>query len=55
MRKEGLLSLIFSNGISYWLKAFELGINFFDTPNVYAEGTSEEIVGRALKDFAKRD
>ncbi|MBT2658382.1 aldo/keto reductase [Bacillus sp. ISL-18] len=36
-------------------KALELGINFFDTANVYADGTSEEIVGRALKDFANRD
>lgn len=36
-------------------KALELGINFFDTANVYSDGTSEEIVGRALKDYAKRD
>ena len=36
-------------------KALELGINFFDTANVYSIGTSEEYVGRALKDFAKRD
>jgi 1-deoxyxylulose-5-phosphate synthase len=36
-------------------KALEHGINFFDTANVYSDGTSEEIVGRALKDFAKRD
>jgi 1-deoxyxylulose-5-phosphate synthase len=35
-------------------KALELGINFFDTANVYSDGTSEEIVGRALKDFASR-
>ena len=35
--------------------ALELGINFFDTANVYSDGTSEEIVGRALKDFAQRD
>jgi aryl-alcohol dehydrogenase-like predicted oxidoreductase len=35
-------------------RALELGINFFDTANVYSDGTSEEIVGRALKDFAKR-
>ena len=33
----------------------ELGINFFDTANVYSDGTSEEIVGRALKDFARRE
>src|SRR5215510_3428723 len=36
-------------------KALELGINFFDTANVYSTGTSEEFLGRALKDFAKRD
>src|SRR3954451_5626401 len=36
-------------------RAIELGINFFDAANVYSDGTSEEIVGRALKDFAKRD
>ncbi len=36
-------------------KALDLGINFFDTANVYSDGTSEEIVGRALKDFTRRD
>lgn len=36
-------------------RALELGINFFDTANVYALGTSEEYVGRALRDFARRD
>src|ERR671927_1128488 len=36
-------------------KALELGINFFDTANVYSVGASEEILGRALKDFANRD
>ena len=36
-------------------KALELGINFFDTADVYSAGASEEVVGRALKDFAKRD
>ncbi|WP_323125707.1 aldo/keto reductase [Microlunatus elymi] len=35
--------------------AIEAGINFFDTANVYAAGTSEEITGRALRDFAQRD
>ena len=35
--------------------ALEAGINFFDTANVYAGGTSEAILGRALKDFARRD
>jgi aryl-alcohol dehydrogenase-like predicted oxidoreductase len=36
-------------------KALDLGINFFDTANVYSAGSSEEIVGKALKDFAKRE
>lgn len=36
-------------------KALELGINFFDTANVYSLGASEEILGRALKEFARRD
>ncbi len=36
-------------------KALDLGINFFDTANAYSDGTSEEIVGQALKDFTRRD
>jgi hypothetical protein len=36
-------------------KALDFGINFFDMANVYAVGTSKEIVGRALKDYANRD
>ncbi len=36
-------------------QAVDLGINFFDTANVYSDGTSEEILGRALKDFTQRD
>lgn len=36
-------------------KSLDLGINFFDTANLYSSGSSEEIVGRALKDFANRD
>ena len=36
-------------------QAVELGINFFDTANVYSAGASEEIVGRALKEFTRRD
>ena len=35
--------------------ALEVGINFFDTANMYSNGSSEEILGRALKDFADRD
>ena len=36
-------------------KAVEMGINFFDTANAYSDGTSEEIVGQALKDYIRRD
>jgi aryl-alcohol dehydrogenase-like predicted oxidoreductase len=36
-------------------RALDLGINFFDTANVYSLGSSEEIVGKALKDMARRD
>ena len=36
-------------------QAIEAGINFFDTANSYSDGTSEEILGRALRDFARRD
>jgi aryl-alcohol dehydrogenase-like predicted oxidoreductase len=39
----------------YIQRALELGINFFDTANVYANGTSEVVLGRALRDFASRD
>jgi aryl-alcohol dehydrogenase (NADP+) len=35
--------------------ALDLGVTFFDTANVYSDGSSEEIVGRALKDFARRE
>jgi aryl-alcohol dehydrogenase (NADP+) len=36
-------------------RALELGINFFDTANVYSIGVSEQFTGRALKKYAKRD
>ena len=36
-------------------EALEAGINFFDTANVYSDGSSEEILGRALRDFTRRD
>ena len=35
--------------------ALEGGINFFDTANSYSDGSSEEIVGQALRDFARRE
>src|SRR5215212_9152790 len=36
-------------------KAFELGINFFDTANVYAGGKAEEVLGHALKKYDRDD
>jgi 1-deoxyxylulose-5-phosphate synthase len=36
-------------------RALEAGINFWDTANVYSDGTSEEIVGRAIRDFGRRE
>jgi aryl-alcohol dehydrogenase (NADP+) len=39
----------------YFRRAIEAGINFFDTANVYSLGSSEEITGRALKEYANRD
>lgn len=39
----------------YYKQAVELGINFFDTSNSYSEGTSEEILGRALRDLLPRE
>ena len=35
--------------------ALELGVNFFDTADMYSRGKSEEVLGRALRDFARRD
>ena len=39
----------------FYRRAIELGINFFDTSNSYSDGTSEEILGCALRDLARRD
>ena len=36
-------------------RGLELGVNFYDTAIAYQSGTSEQYVGRALRDFAKRD
>jgi len=39
----------------FFKRALDLGINFFDTANVYSFGASEEITGRALRDLARRE
>ena len=39
----------------FFKRALEVGINFFDTANVYSAGASEEVTGRALKEFARRE
>jgi aryl-alcohol dehydrogenase-like predicted oxidoreductase len=48
-------SLPESEARPFFRQAFEAGINFFDTANVYSDGTSEEIAGKLLKEFAPRD
>jgi aryl-alcohol dehydrogenase-like predicted oxidoreductase len=44
-----------TEALPFFKQAIEAGINFFDTANVYSGGASEEITGRALKQFARRD
>jgi aryl-alcohol dehydrogenase-like predicted oxidoreductase len=44
-----------AEGRPYIKRAIESGINFFDTANVYTSGESEEVLGRAIRDFANRD
>jgi aryl-alcohol dehydrogenase-like predicted oxidoreductase len=39
----------------FFARALELGINFFDTSNSYSDGTSEEVLGRAVRDLARRE
>jgi aryl-alcohol dehydrogenase-like predicted oxidoreductase len=48
-------SLPEDEGWPFIKKALEAGINFFDTANCYSLGNSEEILGRAIRDFARRD
>lgn len=39
----------------FYKRAFEAGINFYDTANIYSNGTSEEFLGRAIKRYGKRE
>ncbi|MDF2909969.1 MAG: aldo/keto reductase, partial [Sporolactobacillus laevolacticus] len=41
------------NAVNTILKAYDLGINFFDTANVYMHGEAEEVVGKAIKSFPR--
>jgi aryl-alcohol dehydrogenase-like predicted oxidoreductase len=50
--KPGQWALDEEQSRPYFQRALEMGINFFDTANVYSTGVSEEITGRALRDFA---
>ncbi len=43
------------DALPFYKKAIELGINFFDTADMYSVGASEEVTGKALKEYAKRD
>jgi aryl-alcohol dehydrogenase-like predicted oxidoreductase len=54
-RKTQAWSLSERDSLPFFKQAVDLGINFFDTANVYSLGASEEITGRALKQFAQRD
>lgn len=44
-----------ADAMPFFQRAIEVGINFFDTANVYSRGVSEEITGKALKEYAKRE
>jgi aryl-alcohol dehydrogenase (NADP+) len=44
-----------ADSLPFYKKALEAGINFFDSADVYSLGVSEEITGRALKEYARRD
>ncbi|SDU99444.1 Predicted oxidoreductase [Microlunatus sagamiharensis] len=48
-------ALPYEQAVPYFAQAVDLGITFWDTANVYSAGSSEEIVGRALKQVARRD
>ncbi|MBO0694650.1 MAG: aldo/keto reductase [Verrucomicrobia bacterium] len=55
LEKEREWGLNEEQGRPFIKRAVELGINFFDTANMYGTGRSEEVLGRAVRDFAKRD
>jgi 1-deoxyxylulose-5-phosphate synthase len=55
LKEEREWGLDEEQGRPFIKRALELGINFFDTANMYGSGRSEEVLGRALRDFAKRD
>jgi 1-deoxyxylulose-5-phosphate synthase len=55
LKEEREWGLDEEQGRPFIKRALELGINFFDTANMYGTGRSEEVVGRALREFAKRD
>jgi aryl-alcohol dehydrogenase-like predicted oxidoreductase len=55
--KKGAHSWVLDEAQSkpFFRQALEAGVNFFDTANVYSDGASEEVTGRALREFARRD
>ena len=55
LEKEREWGLNEEQGRPFIKRALELGINFFDTANMYGTGRSEEVLGRAVRDFAKRE
>src|SRR5438034_10842701 len=55
LKDERAWGLDEEQGRPFIKRALELGINFFDTANMYGNGRSEEVLGRALRDLAKRE
>jgi aryl-alcohol dehydrogenase-like predicted oxidoreductase len=53
--KERPWTLDEEHGRPFIRRALELGINYFDTANMYSKGDSEQVLGRALRDFARRE
>ena len=55
LKDERAWGLDEEQGRPFIKRALELGVNFFDTANMYGTGRSEEVLGQALRNFAKRD
>lgn len=52
---QGTWTLTEKDSLPLLKQAIELGINFWDTANVYGMGSSEEIIGRAMREFSRRE
>jgi aryl-alcohol dehydrogenase-like predicted oxidoreductase len=52
---RGKWALDYDDAVPFFKQALELGITFWDTANIYGFGSSEKVVGRAIKEHARRD